>query len=1102
MTLKTLLWLVSFGLALPVAADVFLVEDGQPQAEIVISEGPTRSIRLAAAELQETLAKISGAPLPIRTRASGEGTVPIYVGQSPGTEKLGITADGLEHGAYRIVSGENWLVLIGDDTDFVPREPWAKNNGGISSGKLQADWEAASGLPYGVPNAGMYKHRARLPGTTGKPEGATTEPKEMLEIWSFDERGSYNAVCGLLRSLGARWYQPGDLGEVLPDLPTIPLPEIDETTTPDFPLRRFNGRFSTVSDATRRWMMRLGLRDRYGFMVAHGMANMTGPESLLEQHPEWFALFGGKRDNSPGDRHHHLCYSNEELLGESVRWARAQFDIYDFESVSIMPPDAYISICQCHLCEGKQVDEMGPRGKLSNHVWDFVNQVAKEVGKTHPDKTIVCCAYGANTNPPTNIDQLEPNVQVVIVGGRRPRSNLPEQREAVQQLREGWLTKTARPIMIFENYPFTDRGFYQPAFVGRTIGESINATKGVSSGEDIWLSFGRNFEGDGLALDHFQVYFTARMYWGGKAQSVTALIDEYCDFFYGPAGEEMKAFFAYCEDHWQSMTEEKETVDQALGLFAAAMAKADAGSVYAKRLGVIDTFLETLRSKSEQLGQKRGPLPKLRTVRDVTDVTIDGRLDEPYWRECLSTSTTTFRELQTGSQPHFATTVKAGWDRGGNHLYFGIHCEEQPGEPLNITATKHDDQAIWYGDVIEILLSTDSHKYYQIAVNPAGAMADLDRGADKSAALRWESQAEVATHVANDHWTVEIRIPVTDDENDPLNQVVGRLPSGTLPWHINLCRQRIRENGSEHSAFSPTGAAGFHVPTKFGYFHDGSSTQFDVDPTVTDFLIEFRAAERLISSKTADKALTAFLTLAEREDLTPLQRSRTLQHAATCARLLGDHEQATALTARIPLEPIAKTVTMENHLAQRDWEGIVETFAEEDFAAWPFWQVGAGAFARGRAYVSAKKGKEADADLILALETTADSRTRMSILRTLGQSRETVLQDDEAALEIYRQMADTTTNTGSAEYYYGIQGAARILTRKGAFDEALAILDRIPADRISGSWSSSMQLVRGQTLEAAGRRDAALETFQAVIANPSVLSSHQATAEAAIQRLQ
>ncbi len=148
------LWLIglSFAPAAAHAADPFLVENGESRAEIIIAESPARSTRLAAAELQTYVAKISGAQLPIETKPSADVAVQIYVGESPHAAKLGVNVDGLEHGAYRIVSGENWLALIGDDTDFVPAEPWTKNNGGRR--KLQPRWEEASGLPYGVPNGG------------------------------------------------------------------------------------------------------------------------------------------------------------------------------------------------------------------------------------------------------------------------------------------------------------------------------------------------------------------------------------------------------------------------------------------------------------------------------------------------------------------------------------------------------------------------------------------------------------------------------------------------------------------------------------------------------------------------------------------------------------------------------------------------------------------------------------------------------------------------------------------------------------------------------------------------------------------------------------
>jgi len=181
------------------AADAVLVQDGQPRAEIILAENPTRMQRVAAQEFRRNIEKISGARLPIVTQPSGKA-VKVFIGASALNP---VKAEGLKEGAYRMQSGADWLALVGDDSDFVPTEPWAKNNGDIP--RAQAEFQKIVGAPYGMPNPGLYKNRLRLPGDTGKPDGATTAKNEWLEIWGLDERGSFNAVTAFFASLGARW---------------------------------------------------------------------------------------------------------------------------------------------------------------------------------------------------------------------------------------------------------------------------------------------------------------------------------------------------------------------------------------------------------------------------------------------------------------------------------------------------------------------------------------------------------------------------------------------------------------------------------------------------------------------------------------------------------------------------------------------------------------------------------------------------------------------------------------------------------------------------------------------------------------------------------
>ena len=147
-----------------------------------------------------------------------------------------------------------------------------------------------------------------------------------------------------------------------------------------------------------------------------------------------------------------------------------------------------------------------------------------------------------------------------------------------------------------------------------------------------------------------------------------------------------------------------------------------------------------------------------------------------------------------------------------------------------------------------------------------------------------------------------------------------------------------------------------------------------------------------------------------------------------------------------------KTVQMQSLLDQAKVQQVIAEFRQENIAAWPFWKRGDGYYSRGRAFAIPKAGKEAEADLIHALEWTSDPRVRDSIREVLASNRETNLKDDTAALSAYREIIDSATQLRSAEHYTAVAGVARILTKRGQFDEALAVLRKVEIDKLRGAW--------------------------------------------------
>ena len=161
--------------------------------------------------------------------------------------------------------------------------------------------------------------------------------------------------------------------------------------------------------------------------------------------------------------------------------------------------------------------------------------------------------------------------------------------------------------------------------------------------------------------------------------------------------------------------------------------------------------------------------------------------------------------------------MQAAWE--DQSLVLGGRCEEPDMKGLNIPARANEDPRIWEGDNLELLIETQVHSYYQITIDPSGAVIDLDR---KRGGLNatWSSGIQVAAYAGDGFWSVEMRVPLASDDaeaHDSLHGVAGRRPTANDPWYFNLYRQRVRGSSNEGCIVFPTGEGGLlHVPSKFG----------------------------------------------------------------------------------------------------------------------------------------------------------------------------------------------------------------------------------------------------------------------------------------------
>lgn len=753
-----------------------IVKDGKPTAQIVIAEKTPRMVPFAAKDLQTYVKKMSGAELPIVTKPKGGVPVNIYVGESEFTKKLGVTEEGLKNGAFRMQSGTNYLILLGHDEDFTPKQPGAMSGNDI--GRAQKDWEKVSGGKWINPR----KYHKSF--------------NKDLGIWFQDEGGSLNAVCGFLRKLGVRWYMPGELGEVVPKMKTIPLPEgLNVTDRPDYSVRVWLGSGYTQGDVdSLMWERRIGINSRHEALgesgMTHGMHRVHGHKEMQEAHPEYYALYGTKRDvftRGTG----HACFSSPGLEDEAVHYVQAVFDHFDEPILQLSPQDG-LRQCQCPLCLGKSP---------SDYVFGFLNNVAKRVEKTHPNRLILGAAYTFYRNPPESIDRFSPNVAMSVNNVGRPGFVNPEMWKWYTNLMEKWREKLGSDRIIrVENNLYNKRGkrddrLQWPSIHPRCMAKDLKAMKGLVRGERNEIPRGKKRSILKPGVSHPTLYANARYLWDAD-RDVDEFLDEYYEKFYGPAAKEMKEAFDFAE----SKGTKAELKDRITFVEKLHEAKKKAGDdVYGERVQLIIDEIVPLDVMKAELKKKIAMGDPRKNNPTVVAKEAKKTDDRPH----------RLVNLKTGDKADVETDFDVRWDDG--ELVFDILCHEPDMKNLFVS------QDVWGGDSVAILLESPEGAYYQMEINPDGKIFDASREFGK-VQTKWDCQAKVETERGDDFWRVVVRIPILsaqENQGDPFHYVVGPKPSEKNPWYFNVGRVRVRgELKKTPYSFQPTGR-GYHKPMKF-----------------------------------------------------------------------------------------------------------------------------------------------------------------------------------------------------------------------------------------------------------------------------------------------
>lgn len=229
----------------------------------------------------------------------------------------------------------------------------------------------------------------------------------------------------------------------------------------------------------------------------------------------------------------------------------------------------------------------------------------------------------------------------------------------------------------------------------------------------------------------------------------------------------------------------------------------------------------TIPTPQPAAGEEPAPTPDVPSidVNRASDITIDGKLEEPEWRSAQATPA--FVNTMDGSAAGFGVTAKLLWD--DENLYVGFVVDD---DYLKSEFSERDDH-LWEQDTVEVMLDPggDGRNYFELQVSPQNVVFDTRydtrRNPGPIGHADWNADIETGVDLdgtvndgsEDEGYTVEMAIAWSSFETG--NPPAGKPEAGQV-WRANLYVMDTREEGSRAAAWSPPRVGDFHVPNRFG----------------------------------------------------------------------------------------------------------------------------------------------------------------------------------------------------------------------------------------------------------------------------------------------
>ena len=532
--------LAAFAILNAAAAEVVLIRDGKPASEIIVPQKPTRSVQMAAFELQHLIYLISGTRLAI-VKTPHDGMLPIRLGPAPGEKFSGEQ--------YKVSVRPDGISLAGNDTQ-----------------------------DFGVVD---YQNPRTFPGTgynaRDTPRHALNYHSTLLAVYDFLEN-----CCGM------RFYSFGDDGITLTPRKTLTVKTMEKNFEPKAQASRYAGvaHRDSVRVTTERERKLLQLRWRMN--TVYGLVNHTvqslffrywGPSKryenvFVEKRPQYFIR---GYEKMPVDRHWVQYYSPSDPPPAQIcttcpdvakYFASEALAVYEGAAFKKPPLTGVLyrflpkmegkpfyypvqendnqDFCKCPECL-KLFPGIRDFNRQAYVHFDFINRVSREAKKLDPDLNIATLAYNkCFACPDPRILKLDPGIMVQICLGVHAWMH-PQIYNRQHSIYKQWIRQEGkkRPLSVWtyilspddearRSYNYRNFPMVFPWQAGRIYREFMDdGIQGVFIELCTKVNLLEGYVAMRLAFDPSQDY--------------NQIIDEYFRLYYEDAAEPMKEFYREVE---------------------------------------------------------------------------------------------------------------------------------------------------------------------------------------------------------------------------------------------------------------------------------------------------------------------------------------------------------------------------------------------------------------------------------------------------------------------------------------------------------------------------------------------------------------------------